>query len=326
MPTRTTTARSCSNIALIKYWGNINDELRLPANGSISMGLAGLITTTTVEFCAELARDEVYIGGEYVTGNASVRVSQHLDHVRELAGIKLYANVVSENNFPTGAGIASSASAFAALSVAAAAALGLTLSERELSVLARLGSGSAARSVPGGFVEWHAADRHEDSFAETFAQPDHWALCDLIAVVSRVHKATGSTEGHALANTSPYQAVRVATAPKRLAVCKQAILQRDFAALAEVVELDSTMMHSVMMTGTPPLFYWQPPTLAVMAEVREWRSAGLPVCYTIDAGANVHCLCPLEYADTVETRLRMIPDVTDVLRALPGGPAHVIED
>lgn len=320
------TCCSNSNIALIKYWGNINDMLRLPANSSISMTLGGLMTTTTVEFCENLSQDSVQIGGAQVNGEAAARVSRHLDHVRQLANVQWAANVVSENNFPTGAGIASSASAFAALSVAATTALGLRLSERELSALARLGSGSAARSVPGGFVEWYAADRHENSYAETFAPSEHWALCDLIAVVSRIHKTTGSTEGHALANTSSYQAARVATAPERLRVCKQAVLERDFEALATVVELDSTMMHAVMMTGTPALFYWQPPTLAVMAEVREWRSGGLPVCYTIDAGANVHCLCPVEYADSVEMRLRAIPGVSDILRALPGGPATVIEN
>jgi len=289
------------------------------------MALDGLTTTTTVEFCDSFTQDNVTIGGELVGGEASARVSRHLDHIRRFAKVRWAARVISENNFPTGAGIASSASAFAALSLAATTALDLKLTERELSALARLGSGSAARSVPGGFVEWYAADRHEDSYAATFAPPEHWALCDLIAVVSRTHKATGSTEGHAVANTSPYQTARVSTAPDRLRTCKKALLERDFEALAAIVELDSTLMHAVMMTGNPALFYWQPPTLSVMAEVREWRNSALPVCYTIDAGANVHCLCPIEYADSIETRLRGIAGVSDVLRALPGGPARVIQ-
>ena len=288
------------------------------------MNLAGLTTTTTVEFCDDLIRDDVYIGGEYVTGAAAERVSHHLDHVRQLAGQALYANVTSENNFPTGAGIASSASAFAALSLAATSAIGLTLSERELSVLARLGSGSAARSIPSGFVEWHAADKHEDSYAESFAPPEHWALIDLIAVISRAHKATGSTEGHAIAATSPLQAARLQSAPTRIAEFKRAILERDFPAFATVVELDSTVMHAVMMTGAPPLFYWQPTTLSVMDHVRRWRAEGLAVCYTIDAGANVHCLCLVSDADLIAARLLQINGVAEVLRAAPGGPAHLI--
>lgn len=324
MPTWKATSCANSNIAFCKYWGNSDDALRLPASGSISMNLDGLTTTTTIEFCDDLIRDDVYIGGEYIQGVAAVRVSHHLDHVRRLAGKNLYAKVVSENNFPTGAGIASSASAFAALSLAAATAIGLTLSERELSALARLGSGSAARSIPGGFVEWYAVSRHEDSFAESFASPDYWALVDLIAIVNRAHKATGSTEGHTIAASSPLQAARLESAPKRLVACKKAILERDFAAFADVVELDSTVMHAVMMTGTPPLFYWQPATLRVMEQVRGWRAEGLGVCYTIDAGANVHCLCLASDADAIAAWLREVEGVSEVLRATPGGPARLV--
>ncbi len=324
MSTWKATGCSNSNIALIKYWGNTDDDLRLPANGSISIVLDGLTTTTTVEFSDQLAHDVVTIGGKLVNGDPAVRVSHHLDHVRHMAGVTHFASVISENNFPTGVGIASSASAFAALSVASTAALGMRLSEQELSALARLGSGSAARSIPAGFVEWYVAKRHEDSYAESFATPDYWPLVDLIAIVSRIHKTTGSTEGHALANTSPYQEARVVSAPERIAICKRAVLGRDFDTLAEVVERDSTMMHAVMMTGNPAVFYWQPPTLAIMASVRDWRAAGLPVCYTIDAGANVHCLCLPDYAEILSAKLRAIHGVDDVLRALPGGAAHVI--
>ncbi len=325
MATPKATASAFSNIATIKYWGNLDDDLRLPASGSLSMSLDGLATITTVEFRDDLTGDTVSINGEIVTGTPHARVAHHLDHVRRLAEHTIYATVQSANNFPTGAGIASSASAFAALSLAATAALGLNLSERELSTLARLGSGSAARSIPAGFVEWYKGDTHETSYAETFAPPDHWPLIDLIAVVSHDHKATGSTEGHTLAATSPLQAARLASAPARLAECKRAILDRDFEKFAAVTELDSTVMHSVMMTGTPALFYWEPVTLAVMAAVRGWRASGLEVCYTIDAGANVHCLALASSADAVAERLRGIEGVQDVLRAEAGGAARLIQ-
>ncbi len=325
MQIRRATACAFSNLAFCKYWGNIDDALRLPASSSISMNLAGLTTTTSVEFLPELTHDEVFIGGQRVEGEAAARVSRHLAHVRGMATSSLYAHVSSENNFPMGAGIASSASAFAALSLAATSAIGLHLSERELSVLARLGSGSASRSIPGGFVEWHAAPRHEDSYAESFAPPEHWALVDLIAIVSRTHKTTGSTEGHTIAATSPLQTARLESAPARLAACKKAILDHDFPTFSEVVELDSTVMHAVMMTGTPPLFYWQPATLAVMESVRHWRAEGFNVCYTIDAGANVHCLCLASDADTIAAKLSDIEGVSEVLRATPGGPAWLTE-
>ncbi len=152
-----------------------------------------------------------------------------------------------------GAGIASSASAFAALALAASAAAGLKLSEKDLSRLARRGSGSACRSIPGGFVEWQAGQDDDTSYAVSIAPPEHWALVDCIAIVSQEHKPTGSAEGQALAHTSLLQAARLADAPRRLEICRRAILDRDFAAFAEVVELDSNLMHAVMMTSSSPL-------------------------------------------------------------------------
>jgi diphosphomevalonate decarboxylase len=309
---------------MIKYWGNRDDRLRLPANPSLSMNLAGLETVTTVEFAAGLEADEAVIGGEAQEGPARARVSAHLDHLRALAGMNLRARVESRNSFPAGAGIASSASAFAALTLAGAGAAGLALTEPELSALARLGSGSAARSVPAGFVEWKTGDAHEESFAYSIAPPDHWALTDVIAVISKTHKAVGSTGGHALARSSPLQAARVESAPGRLHACCEALLGRDFAALAEVVEADSNLMHAVMMTSTPPLYYWEPATLRIMKAVRAWRAEGLPVCFTIDAGPNVHCLCPAEAAPEVARRLREVLDVKEILTAGPGGGARLV--
>jgi len=232
--------------------------------------------------------------------------------------------VTSENNFPTGAGIASSASGFAALAVAAARAAGLDLDEAALSRLARTASGSACRSVPGGFVEWRTGETDDDSYASSIATPGHWDLVDCVAVVSKAHKAMISQEGHALAGTSPLQPGRLVDAPRRLDICRQAILQRDFQALAEVMEQDSNLMHAVMMTSRPPILYWQPATIAVMQTVRAWRQSGLPACYTIDAGPNAHVICPSSAAATVCTQLQAIPGVHKVLTAAPGGPAQVI--
>lgn len=314
------------NIAFIKYWGNRNPVLRLPANGSISMNLDGLITRTTVGFDPQLSADRLTLNGQGVGGAGLQRVTALLDRVRRMAGLSWRAEVRSENNFPTGAGIASSASGFAALAVAAACAAGLELDERQLSRLARTASGSACRSVPGGFVEWQAGEDDETSFAFTIAPPEHWDLADCIAVLSQTHKPTASQEGHHLAQTSPLQAARLASATQRLAICRQAILQRDFEALAQVTELDSNLMHAVMMTSSPPLLYWQPTTLAVMHAVVAWRAEGLPACYTIDAGPNVHVICEQAYAAQVARRLQELPGVQTVLTARPGGAARRVDD
>ncbi len=324
MKTMSATAQSSPNIAFIKYWGNRDSELRLPVNGSISMNLEGLFTRTTVTF-SERETDSLSINGYAVTGKGLERVSNILDLVRQQAGIQQGAEVISENNFPTGAGIASSAAAFAALALAATKAAGLDWPESAVSRLARLGSGSASRSIPSGFVEWKMGSGDEDSVAVSIAPPEHWKLADCVAIVSAGHKATGSTEGHALAPTSPLQAARVADAPRRLEICRQAILDRDFEKFAAIIELDSDMMHAVMMTSQPALFYWQPATLAVMQAVREWRQAGLPVAYTIDAGPNVHVLCPQAEMDRVKAKLHDVPGVRDVLTATVGGPARLVE-
>ena len=320
------TAISHPNIAFIKYWGNRDNALRLPSNGSISMNLGGLFTRTTVTFSASNRTDKLSLNKKSVRGPGLERVSALLDLVRGMAGTGQCAEVVSENNFPSGAGIASSASAFAALALAASKAAGLDLSERELSCLARRGSGSASRSIPGGFVEWQVGTSDEDSIAFSIAPAEHWALVDCVAVVSSAHKKTGSTEGHALAGTSPLQAARLADAPRRLDLCRRAILDSDFGALASIVELDSDMMHAVMMTSSPALHYWQPASMAVMKAVRQWRGEGTQACYTVDAGANVHVICPAQDAGEIAARLRKIAGVKTVLTARAGGPAKLIEE
>ena len=290
------------------------------------MNLDELYTRTTVSFQPSLSSDELTINQHKVTGQGLERISAILDLIRGMANIHERAEVVSENNFPSGAGIASSASAFAALALAGSKASGLSFSEVELSRLARRGSGSASRSIPGGFVEWQAGTTDEDSFAFSMAPADHWEFVDCIAVVSAAHKKTGSTEGHSIAPTSPLQAARVADAPRRLELCRNAILNRDFDTFAVIVELDSDMMHSVMMTSTPALHYWKPASVEVMNCVRQWRVEGIPVCYTVDAGPNVHVICPETEAQIIEKRLREIKGVENVLVARAGGPAKIVEN
>ncbi len=324
--TGTATARSYSNIAFIKYWGNRDDALRLPANGSISMNLDGLETVTTVRFRPDLRADSLTLNGQPQQGEPLERASRHLDHIRRLAGYETRAEVVSRNNFPTGTGIASSASAFSALTLAACAALGLNPDEPTLTRLARRGSGSASRSVPGGFVEWYAGADDRSSYAESIASPDHWALVDLVAIVSHEHKTVGSTGGHAIAPTSPLQPARVADTPRRLDQCRTAIRERDFDALADVVEQDALMMHGVMMSSRPSLVYWQPPTLALILSTQAWRAQGTPVCFTIDAGPNVHLITTVDEGERVARAVEQVDGVKAVLAATPGGPAHLLDE
>jgi diphosphomevalonate decarboxylase len=320
------TARANPNIAFIKYWGNKDNGLRLPANGSISMNLDELETCTTVIFEESLHSDDVKINGKTAGRKAAIRVITMLNEVRGLAGIRFFARVDSRNNFPVGAGIASSASAFAALAMASTRAAGLQMNEADLSRLARRSSGSACRSIPGGFVEWIAGTGDEDSYAISIAPPGYWDLADCIAIISSEQKVVGSTEGHALAPTSPLQDARVRDAPRRLDICRKAILARDFEALSEIMESDSNLMHAVMMTSHPPLFYWHPTTLTVMQEIRKARAKGVPVCYTVDAGPNVHVICSSTAGKDIAKMVTDIPGVREIRLAGVGGSAKILED
>ncbi len=296
------------------------------------MSLDGLFAQTQVTFDPHLACDELIecdqltLNGRFETGPALKRVSLFLEQVRQMAGITLPARVISENNFPIGAGIASSAAAFAALALAATRAAGLRLPEADLSRLARRGSGSACRSVPGGFVEWQASSSEEESYAFSIAPAEHWHLMDCVAILEVGHKPVGSTEGHGIADSSRLQTARVKDTPRRMDICRRAILTRDFAALADMIEEDSNLMHAVMMTSYPPLFYWEPTSLALMKAVKAWRQEGLPAAYTLDAGPNVHIICEASAADDVKRRLEDMPGVQRVLTANPGGPARLIEE
>jgi diphosphomevalonate decarboxylase len=326
MPDHKASAIAHPNIALIKYWGNRDDELRLPANPSLSMNLGDLYTTTTLAFEEHLERDEVILDELPAEESARARVSSHLDLVRQQAGLKAAARVVSLNNFPTGAGVASSASGFAALTLAACAAAGLDLTEAQLSALARRGSGSASRAVPGGYTEWLMGRGSASSFARSVAPPSHWDLRDVVVVVSYEHKAVGSSRGHGLAVGSPLHAARVAAVPGMLAECKRALLARDLTSLGRIIEQDAIMMHAVMMSSRPPLYYWAPATVAIIQAVQNWRQHGIPVYFTIDAGPNVHLICEAAYLREVEGHARGMPGVIDVLVSGPGGPARLVEE
>jgi len=319
------TALAHPNIAFIKYWGDRDPRLHIPSSNSVSMNLSTLYTKITLSVEPDTHTDKLVINDIAVTGAKLQRIATFLDHVRRLGECSHYFQIVSHTNFPTGAGIASSAAAFASLSVAASALCDLAMDEASLSRLARLGSGSACRSIPAGFVEWNAGENHLTSYAYSLHPASHWNLYDCIAIIDQSPKTTSSIQGHTLADTSPLQAGRLEDIEQRLKQCKDAIQRRDFDALAAVVEPDSDMMHAVMMTSSPPLFYWLPASLGVMLAVREWRAQGLPACYTLDAGANVHVICTEDYHSQVTERLKQLNGVIDVLSSPPGSSATLIE-
>ncbi len=323
-----TTFRVGSNIAFIKYWGVSNPALNIPLNSSISMTLADAHTTTTVAWdtAGRLAADEITLDGEDLSESKAKRLVDHLNRLRAVAGVDYRAQVASYNNFPMASGIASSASGFAALTVAGAAALGLDLDATQLSALARRGSGSASRSLFGGFVEWQKGSGDEDSVAHQLYPADHWALRDIVAVVSSAEKKVSSANGHLLALSSPLVDARTDYVGGWLEEVRAAIAERNLGRLGPIIELDALTMHSIMMTSRPSLFYWQPGTLVILEAVQQWRADGLPVYFTIDAGPNVHLICEAASAGEVEKRLSAISAVEQIIVSRPGpGPQRLDE-
>lgn len=323
------TARAGSNIAFIKYWGVADPRLNIPLNNSISMTLGALYTTTTVEWdvAGHLITDQIVIDGVQAEGPKAERVIRHLDLIRHLAGDRRFrARVVSRNNFPMASGIASSASAFAALTMAACTAIGLSLDRTQLSTIARRGSGSASRSMFGGYVEWERGDSDATSIARQLFPPDHWPLRDVVAVVSTAEKTVSSQNGHALALTSPFNSARMDAVYGMLQEVRNAIALRDLERLGPLIEQDALAMHAVMMTSRPSLLYWQPGTLEVLHAVRRWREEdGLPVYFTVDAGPNVHLLCEPTFERELLKRLQSLSSVRTVMTSGPGEGAKVID-
>ncbi len=324
---RQAAAQAQPNIALIKYWGKRDIALNLPVVGSLSITLDSLWTRTSVRFDVALDQDEFRLNGRRDDAQLR-RVAKCLDLLRARAGTQVRARVESHNNFPTGAGLASSASGFAALIVAGNAALDLDLSLAEQSILARRCSGSAARSIFGGFVEWTcgACEDGSDSFATPMLDASAWPLRVVVAITSKKEKAIGSTEGmNRTAETSPYQRAWVDGQEADLAIARAAVQARDFEKLADISEHSCLKMHALALAAQPGLLYWNAATMDCMHRVRALRASGLPVFFTIDAGPQVKAVCEPQAAAAVAAAMRDVPGVLDVVETGLGGAARLIE-
>lgn len=321
------TAVAHPNIALAKYWGKRPYGHNLPAVPSLSVTLAGLSTETTVELDPALAEDELHLDGRAADAAATKRVAGLLARVRAAAGRAERARVRSANDFPTAAGLASSASAFAALALAARAAYGLDAPPEVVSDLARRTSVSAARSAFGGFVELRAGlEGDEDLAAIPIAPPEHWPLRVIIAVTREGPKDVSSSEGmKRTVDTSPYYPAWVEDAPALSARVRAAVLGRDLEALGAAAEASALRMHASAIAAAPGLLYWTGATVEVVAEVRRLRARGAPVFFTIDAGPHVKVFTLPEAEAAVTAALVAIPGVVRTLAAAPGGGARLVE-
>ena len=305
------TAIAHPNIALIKYWGKRDIHLNLPSVSSISMTLSSFYTKTTVTW--GFTEDTLILNGKEQHFSQATRVFSFLDRIDSKRPPCL---VTSDNNFPTAAGLASSSSAFSALALSATHAAQKTYTKQELSVLARQGSGSACRSIWGGWVQWNKGTQEDgkDSHGTPIAPADHWDVCMIIAVVSSKPKKIGSTKGMlASEKTSPFYSSWVHTAQKDVDKAQEALINKDIKTLGECMEHSTIKMHSTMMTTIPTIRYWKPQSLAIIELVEELREEGFSCYQTMDAGPNVKILCPREEAKIIAKRIEKIV------------PCHILE-
>jgi len=288
------------------------------------MNISGATTTTTVEFSSHFSVDSVeLVGGEF-SAREKQKVIDHVDRIRKLAYSSDGVKVKTKNTFPKGAGIASSASGFAALTVAGCEAGGLKLSEKEISVLARIGSGSACRSIPDGFVKWETGETSQASFAYSLFPETYWDLRDLLVLVDSGQKTISTTEGMDRVSTSPFWNLRSNDIQERIVRVEHGLKTKDLTELGKAMEEDCMSMHAVSMTEEPPVFYWNETTFLLIESVIAWRKKGIPVYFTIDAGPNVHLICEGKSEKRVADALKGISRVQSVLTNSPSVGTRIV--
>jgi diphosphomevalonate decarboxylase len=329
-------AEAHPNIALVKYWGKRDGPENVPATPSLSITLSNLRTRTRVAVdaaassatassatasSASATRHDITLNGARVD---DPKIAACADRLIARSGSRVALRIDTDNNFPTAAGLASSASGFAALVTAIDAALGLRLTDAERSLEARRASASAARSLYGGYVALSGGDDPASWIARPELDATAWPLTVVVAICSDTPKAVSSSVGMARSRTSPYYDRWLETAAADFVVARAAVAARDFDRLADVAEANCLAMHAVMLSARPGLLYWTGATVACIERIHQLRASGERVFFTIDAGPQVKAVCAPDSAERVHTELSRVAGVREVLVAGLGGPARVI--
>lgn len=313
------TARAHTNIALVKYWGKKDDNLIIPQTDSISLTLADFYTDTTVAFDDQLSADSLKIDNKPIFDKEALKVQKVLDLVRNLAKINTYAKVSSTNHVPMAAGLASSASGFAALTAAASRAAGLDLSDTDLSRLARQGSGSASRSIFGGFVQWHSGNDNETSFATQIDSAQNLDIKVVALIIKKSRKKHSSTQAmRESVETSPYYPVWRQVVAKDLKTITQAIRTHDFDLLGSTSELNAMRMHALTLSSDPAFTYFNGQTIELLEKVKELRANNVNCYATVDAGPNIKVLCQSKDLNQIITVFSQLIGPENVIATEPG--------
>lgn len=317
--------RAHTNIALIKYWGKANEELKIPMNPSLSLTLDAFYTDTKVNFSPSYKEDQLVLDGEIAEKTVLNKAQIILDWVRKKAEISDYAKIESINHVPTAAGLASSASGLAALTGASALAAGLDLSKTELSALARRGSGSASRSIYPGFAEWKKGDNDSNSYAVAVDEAD-WDIAMLFIIVDDQKKDISSTEGmRRVVQSSPYYDAWLETTESDLKEIKKAIANQDIDQLGTIAESNAMKMHALNLSAHPPFNYWSPDSITAMRQVEELRAMGYSAYFTMDAGPNVKIICRKSKLNDIYDELLKNYRPDQLVKAHPGPGIQILE-
>lgn len=323
------TARARANIALTKYWGKRSEDLMLPYNSSVSVTLKEFYATTTVSFSKEYKNDSFMLNKKNAKEKELKKILNPLNKIRKLAKLKMRAKIVSENNFPTAAGLSSSSAGLAAFALAASKAAGLNLSSKQLSVIARLGSGSATRSVLGGFVEWKKGTKKNgsDSIAVQVLPENKWKNFRMLTtIITTKRKKISSTSAmKQTVKTCPFYKAWLNTIDADIRRIRKAIKEKSIEKVGEIAEHNCLKMHSLMMTTKPAIIYWQPSTLEIMHSVIQLRENSVPCYFTIDAGPNVKVVCEKKHEKKIKENLLKLKGVKKVVSCSPGKGVELLE-
>ncbi|UCE80913.1 MAG: diphosphomevalonate decarboxylase [Methanobacteriota archaeon] len=304
---------------LVKYHGLKDSRLRIPYHDSISVATAPTETHTTIEF-GDFEADSAFIDGVQVPASGMGRILAVVDLIRKKSALDQRFRMESRNNFPSNIGLGASASGFAALAVAACDAANLKLSLEQISVIARRGSGSAARSVTGAFSLWRTGHDDEDSYSYQLASEDF--QMGIIVALIPAHKLTDDAHRDVL--RSPFFHSRLAYVHGAIAEMESAVKQRNIARIGEIAEKDSLILHGITMTGTEELMLWRPETIKVILEVKNMRSEGIPAFFSIDTGATVYINTEPAHARKVEDRIHTLG--IETMNCTVGGSARITDE
>jgi diphosphomevalonate decarboxylase len=330
------TATTPSNIALLKYWGKRDLSLQWPANDSISMTLNACKTVTTARRSLNNL-DSFTMDGLTINSNCHKdhKIFRQLDRIRSSLNVHGFVELTSENSFPSSCGIASSASGFSALTLASAAALlgtanweeldTLGANRRVLAHLSRMGSGSAGRSIYGGYVKWTAGASAEQQEIDQLWTDEHWRLSDIIVVISSEAKAISSSDAHKAAWGSPLFGPRLSGVAEKAKILEDALARKDLELLGHEIETEALDMHAICMTGTPPITYLTEKTSAFLSWLRSHRQRGMIHAWaTIDAGPNPHLICrPQDAAGVCKAIQQEWPDLHCIMDETGPGPSLI---